>query len=101
MKVPALQECTVSRPIPTRVVQVYIYFEGKQLLKTKLPKSWQGEPCEKVIEVNHQLHASRLPPSLALTGLLVALQLFADYYDKKNPGGELQRHLLQLTELKR
>lgn len=57
-------------------MKVYIYFEGKQLLKTKLPKSWYDQPCDKVIE------------------------LFADYYDKKHPGGELQRDKLQLTELK-
>ena len=31
---------------------MYLYFEGKQLLKTKLPKSWNDEPCSKVLDVS-------------------------------------------------
>eukprot|EP00656_Telonema_subtile_P042580 TRINITY_DN482_c0_g2_i4.p1 TRINITY_DN482_c0_g2~~TRINITY_DN482_c0_g2_i4.p1 ORF type:complete len:329 (-),score=117.14 TRINITY_DN482_c0_g2_i4:614-1600(-) len=57
-------------------MKVYIYFEGKQLIKTKLPKSWYDQECSKVTE------------------------MFVDYYNKKNPGGEVQLDKLQLTELK-
>jgi len=57
-------------------MKVYIYFEGKQLIKTSLPKSWLDGECVKVT------------------------QMFVDYYNKKHPGGELDVTKLQLTELK-
>jgi len=56
--------------------KVYIYFEGKKLISTKLPKSWNDAECIKVTE------------------------MFAEYYNKKHPGGELDMAKLQLTELK-
>jgi cell division cycle protein 37 len=57
-------------------MKVYVYFEGKQLIKTKLPSSWDEQECSKIT------------------------QMFVDYYNNKNPGGELKMEDLQLTELK-
>merc|ERR1712166_150786 len=59
-----------------RNMKVYIYFEGKQLIKTKLPKAWCDQECSKVTE------------------------MFIEYYNKKHPGGEVHAQNLQLTELK-
>ena len=72
--------------------KVYIYFEGKKLISTKLPKSWNDAECIKVTEV--------AGCTFCLAGSL-GVQMFADYYNKKHPGGELDMSKLQLTELKR